>query len=273
MTGVLIMMMACGAEPNVRVTDQVTTSDENSKNQIQCGGTNADCASDRTKNESRTIPKPTVHAQGQLLKEPRGRRVQLRCPNPSPPTTPDPRKPRSGANARVHIHAIGIGSIHIGEPVPDFVNEIEGAPYDADFIKAAESMDHYEAMAAGHFNMGGYPTIHLKNLDLVMTLAQDDRVLSLSAGPQILTDKGAGAGSPLSELQQKYVSFSMTRIPEPYHCLVGVRGEPRLSFLFSSCESACAGERAQKVTVGGANYDFMEQKWGTPHRYPLPPLD
>ena len=267
------MTMACGAEPNVRVTDQVKTSDENSKNQSQCGGTNADCASDRTKNGSGMTPKPAVHAQGQLLKGPRRRRVQLKCPNPSPPRTPDPRKPRSGANARVHIHAIGIGGIHIGEPVPNFVNEIEGGPYDSDFMRAVKNMDHYDAMAAGYFNMDGYATIRLKNLDLVMTLAQDDRVLSLSAGPQILTDKGAGTGSTLSELQQKYVSFSMTRIPEPYHCLVGVHGEPRLSFLFSSCESACAGERAQKVTVGGANYDFMEQKWGTPRRYPLPPLD
>ena len=239
---------------------------------MQCKASSAKCAPNAAPDATKAGSDSAAHPTGRLLKERKGRhQIRISCPNPAPPDTPDPRKPRTGANATVNIHAIGIGGIHIGESVPDFVNEIEGGPYDADFIKATRNMDHYDAIAAGFYNMDGYPTIRLKNLDLVVTLAQDERVLYLSPGPQILTKKGTGVGSTLHELKQKYGVFWMSRIPEPYHCWVGARGEPRVGFLFTSCESACAGERAQEVTVVGSNYDFMEQKWGTPRRYPLDP--
>ena len=267
--GVLCFAVASCGNPQVKPSESPNTS------KVHAPKTSQSKAASTTSVSSAPHPKErsaqAEHPKGQLLKTPGEHgQVRITCPNPALPTAPDPRKVRLGANAKVHIHATGIGDIHIGEPVPKSINEIEGRPYDADFKKAVKEMDHYKAMAAGYYNMAGYPTIRLKQLDLMMTLAQEERVLSLSPGPEILTRKGTGVGSSLYELQQKYDRVHLSRAPEPYHCLVSVAAEPRLSFLFTFCHTACAGERAQKVTIGGANYDFMKQEWGTPHRYPLP---
>ena len=113
---------------------------------------------------SKDMPKP-----GKLQYEKNGR---ASCPLPMhAKKNLDTLKP-SVPNARRFIHARGVGEILIAEKVPDIVNQLEGRHMTAisfgDF-----GMEHDEAMAEGHFNMAGYPTIRLKTLDLVVTLAPD----------------------------------------------------------------------------------------------------
>ena len=192
------------------------------------------------------------------------------CPVPLKAKTPAKAFKASPANSKRFIHARGVGEVLIAQFVPDPINELEGGPYDADFRKAASSMEHYEAMAQGYFNMDGYPTIKLKKLDLVITHALDMRVLSLSPGPQLRTVEGTGMGSTLVDLKQAHGGFSMLSGPEPYHCSVSAKGLPFVSFMYTDCSKACQGEGALKVYVSGAHYDYSEQRWKTPSLYPLP---
>lgn len=266
---------ACGTSQKIPAERGLTHTQPLPKTIIGCDNSTAQCrpkpTSDKPHSDAIDL-KPSKHPIGQLKKTDDGYGShRVTCPNPAVATTQDPRQLRSDANARMHIHDTGVGAIRIGEPVPDVVSDIEGVPYDAAFKKAAQSMNHYDAMAAGYFNMAGYPTIRLKNLDLTMTLAQEERVLLLTPGPQILTKQGTGVGSALTELIRIYGEVHFSSLPEPYHCGASVAAAPRMVFLFTTCEAACAGERVQKVNIGGANYDYSAQEWRIPHRYPLKP--
>ena len=200
----------------------------------------------------------------------RGKHGEVSCPVPLAAKMKMSPVKQSPANAKRFIHARGVGEVLIAHHVPKSINQLEGGPFDAAFKKAASSMGHYEAMAQGHFNMSGYPTIKLKSLDLQMTHALDMRILSLSVGIQLRTQKGTGVGSTLSELKSAHGGFSMSTGPEPYHCSVSAQGLPFVSFMYTDCTKACQGERAIKVYIGGAHYDYSAQTWGTPTLYPLP---
>lgn len=200
----------------------------------------------------------------------RGEFGAMSCPLPIQPKTKTGSVKVSSANAKRFIHARGVGEVLIAHKVPDSINQLEGGPYDAAFKKAAAHMEHYDAMAKGHFNMSGNPTIRLNSLDLVITRALDDRVLSLSAGPQLRTPEGTGVGSTLHDLKDIHGGFKLHSVPEPYHCAVSAKGLPFVSFMYTDCAKACRGEGAVKVYVGGAHYDHMKQAWQTPKLYPLP---
>ena len=200
----------------------------------------------------------------------RGQFGAVSCPVPLASKKPMVSAKQSPANAKRFVHARGVGEVLIAHHVPKSIDKLEGGPFDADFRKAASSMGHYEAMAQGYFNMSGYPTIQLKSIDLKITHANDMRVLSLSAGIQLRTQKGTGVGSTLAELKRAHGGFSMNTGPEPYHCSVSAKGLPFVSFMYTNCTRACQGEGAVKVYVGGAHYDFSAQKWQTPTLYPLP---
>ena len=211
---------------------------------------------------SKDMPKP-----GELQYDKNGR---ASCPLPMHAKTDLDTLKSSVPNARRFIHARGVGEILIAEKVPDIVNQLEGAPYDGDFIRATSSMEHDEAMAEGHFNMAGYSTIRLKTLDLVVTLAPDKRVLKLSAGPQLRTPEGTGVGSTLADLKAAHGGFSLRNVPEPYQCSVKAKGLPFVWFMFRNCQTACQGARALKVYVDGAHFDDSTQTWLSPRREPLP---
>ena len=200
----------------------------------------------------------------------RGAFGRMSCQLPIQPKTKAEAVKVSSANAKRFIHARGVGEVLIAHQVPDSINQLEGGPYDAAFRKAAASMEHYDAMAKGYFNMNGNPTIRLKSLDLVITRALDDRVLSLSAGPQLRTPEGTGVGSTLHDLKSVHGGFNLHSVPEPYHCAVSANDLPFVSFMYTDCAKACRGEGAVKVYVGGAHYDHMKQAWQTPKLYPLP---
>ena len=204
---------------------------------------------------------------GQLERDQFGR---VSCPVPFDAKKPAVSVKQTPENAKRFIHARGVGEVLIAHHVPKSIDKLEGGPFDAAFKKAASSMGHYEAMAQGHFNMSGYPTIQLKSIDLKTTHALDMRVLSLSAGIQLRTRKGTGVGSTLADLKSAHGGFSMSTGPEPYHCSVSAKGLPFVAFMYTNCEKACQGEGAVKVYVGGANYDFRSQTWLTPTLYPLP---
>ena len=200
----------------------------------------------------------------------RGQDGGVSCPLPMVPKTITKTLKRTKANAQRFIHARGVGEVLIAHHVPASINQLEGGPYDAAFKKAASSMDHYEAMAHGHFNMSGYPTIHLNNLDLTITLALDERVLTLSPGPQLRTPEGTGVGSTLTDLRAAHGGYALQSVPEPYRCAVSAKGLPFVSFMYTDCTKACQGEGALKVYVGGGNYDYSRQRWERPTLQPLP---
>ena len=195
---------------------------------------------------------------------------QITCAVPLDAKNPLVKVRQTQPNAQRYIHARGVGEILIAHEVPAVINQLEGGSYDAAFDKAASTMEHYKAMAEGHFNMSGYPTIHLKSLDLTITRALDKRVLHLSPGPQLRTPKGTGVGSTLAELKRAHGGYSLQSVPEPYHCAVSANGLPFVSFMYTDCTKACQGERALKVYVGGGNYDYMSQRWERPRLRPLP---
>ena len=194
----------------------------------------------------------------------------------SPSIIPSKRQPKieqTDANRARFINPMGVGEIMVGQTVPASIDRLEGGPYDQAFQKAVRTLSHDKAMEAGHFNMSGYPTIHLKTLDLTITLATAKRVLSLTPGRQIRTIEGTGVGSTLAQLKYAHGRVHLSSVPEPVRCAVSVRGLPDVSFMYTTCESACRGEGAVEVYVGGANYDLSKQTWRRPYRRPPPRSD
>ena len=159
------------------------------------------------------------------------------------------------------IHDKGVGELWIGESLPPAVFEKEGGDPIQDFMNRAQGLDSNALLNQGLVNQAGYPVIRLKSLEITLSFAQGWRVLSIEPGPSIRTHKGTGKGSSLAELKRAHGHFKLYQGPEPYHCVATVPDIRFLGFRFSDCSAACQGERAQSVTVGKPNYDFMEQRW------------
>ena len=186
------------------------------------------------------------------------------CPHPAEATDPLTLPPKSAKGNRWQIHDQGVGEIWAGDPVPASVNALEGRPYDTDFTDETRNKDHYEAMAEGHFDQAGYPLIKLTQIDLVMRMANEFRVLGLYPGPTVRTARGTGLGSTLADLRRAHGEVALSTLPEPYRCVAVVRELPHVTFYYTDCAKACAGERAKKVYISGGDYDFSAQRWRSP---------
>jgi hypothetical protein len=65
----------------------------------------------------------------------------------------------------------------------------------------------------------------------------------------------------IDELEEVHGQMQLTRLPEPFHCATSTR-DLYAGFMYSNCESACAGEGTQKVYIGGYDGPEDELPWG-----------
>lgn len=151
------------------------------------------------------------------------------------------------------IHAGGVGSIASDGPFPAVVLAMEGGTYEELIINPVAAVDDDQAGRAGLIDQWGYRTFKMKKLDLTIRVSRSGRVLALYPGPTLKTKEGLGIGSTLGQLIHVYGEYAYTRIPEPYHCSISMRGLDGVHFYFDDCEAACAGGKVKFVYSPGSD--------------------
>ena len=157
----------------------------------------------------------------------------------------------------------GVGEIQVGKPIPQSAFDIEGQTAKQLLHDKIRGKTTEEAMMAGLVDMEGFGVMRLPILDLKIRLTHKDNVFSIEPGPTVRTPEGFGLGTTLDELEQVHGQLHLYHLPEPFHCATSSLNL-HAGFMFTDCESACAGEGAQKVYIGGYDGPEDELPWGGP---------
>jgi hypothetical protein len=184
-------------------------------------------------------------------------------PNPAfnGSATVKPSAPKQAQTAPWAIGQKGVGEIAVGKPIPQSAFDIEGQTAKQLVQDKMRGKSAEEGMMAGLIDMDGFKVMRLPVLDLKIRLTLKDNVFSIEPGPSVRTPDGFGVGSTMDELEAAYGQMRLTRLPEPFHCATSALNLDA-GFMYSDCESACAGEGAQRVYIGGYDGPEDELPWG-----------